>query len=171
MNNGSLQIVPAKSLRLQKIDGVALAAHWPWIRQKLLVIHHKCEVAYNKRGLKLPPQPLPEQVRQVILNGLMGKNAVEAYFVLDASDAICGFFTTNCPFDDFYQTQLTMFVWHAWGTPGVMKAVEPQVEGIARQRGMLAVEHDSPRLEWHSRHRKDHDGFTLARMVWRKEIG
>lgn len=153
---------------LQRIDARALEAHWPWIRERVLIITKKIRLAYKKRGLEGPPNGTPEQIRQVILMGLANQNTVEAWFVLDWDAAIRGFFTTTAPFDEFLRVQLVLYVWHAWGEPGVMAQVESLVEKEARRRGMLAVEHESSRMEWAARHRKD--GYRLARMTWRKEL-
>ena len=168
--NGIALAVMTPTYQLQRLNGIALAAHWPWIKDKLLVIQRKCDVALKRRGMKDLPHPLPEQIRQAILNGILGKNQMEAYFVLDQSSAIRGFFTLNVPFNEFYQTQLTLYMWHVWGEPGVMKAVEPQVERMGRDRGLLEIIHESPRLEWSLRHSKDRDGYKLARMVWKKDL-
>lgn len=174
MRNGTTNSreVPAavSQYTLKRIDGVALDAYWQWIREKLLLMQKKCAVASGKRGLKGNPEGIPEQVRMMILLGLQGKNTIEAYFVLDGAGAVRGFFTVSSPFHEFFSVPLSLYVWHAWGEPGAMAAIEPAVEKMARDRGMLAVEHESPRLEWIARHRKNVDGYKLARITWRKEL-
>ena len=161
-------VLPKQTYTLKRIDAPALSAHWPWIREKLLIIHAKVQRAFKKRGIVGPPQSLPEQIRFAILQGLAGQNTIEAYFVLDGEGALRGFFTTSSPIDEFYRVPLQLYIWHAWGEPGVMQAIEPEVEKMARSRGMLAIEHDSPIEGWLRRHRRT--GYRLCRITFRKEL-
>jgi hypothetical protein len=177
---------PIQTLRVVKVESAAmLRAHWPFIREKLLIIKNNAarpqlrdRIAARKSGAPLTSTRgrarwIPEQIRFAVLRGLVGQSSCEMFWSVGpddtGQDVIKGFMVTTCDPDPFMQVPLDFFIWLAWsGERGVVEAADAQIEALARERGCTGIEHMSPRMGWHRRlARQD---FALKHVVYRKEL-
>jgi hypothetical protein len=171
-------------LRTIKADMAALKAHWPWLREKLLIIKRNNE--YPDARDRPHGQPkgdlvvrgrtrwTPEQVRFEIMRGIGGQSSVELFFFVGPDfegrdDEIKGFTVSTCNMDPFLHCPVDFVAWLGWlAYPGLTAAIERRLEDLARERGCTAMEHSSPREGWSKWSRWL--GYNLKYVTWRKEL-
>ena len=188
MMNGHLieTVLPQHpDLRVIRADVAALTAHWPWLRQKLLVIKRNTEFPEAKQRPFGEPKGemlvkgrirwIPEQVRHAIMRGILKQNSVELFFFVGPDyagrdDEIKGFAITTCDLDPFLQAPVDFIGWLGWckPEPRMAEAIEMRLEDLARERGCTGMEHTSARMGWSRRTSKL--GYRLKWVIWRKEL-
>lgn len=186
MINGHLveSLPAADSLRVVKADMNALKAHWPWLRDKLLLIKRNTE--YPKLRDRLPWKErgemavrgrirwIPEQIRFAIMQGIFGKNSVELFFFVGPDfegrdDEIKAFVITTCDSDPFLHVPVDFIGWLGWSKyPHLMEQVDVRLEDLARERGCTGIEHTTAREGWGRRTARW--GYKKKWTIWRKEL-
>jgi hypothetical protein len=157
-----------------RADGEALRSHWKWLCAGLETVKAKALASQRKQGLTRSYTVwLPAHIRVAIIKGLMGQSTVELYLVNSRGRDADGFFITSCPFDEFIQVQLTLFLWIAYSEKaGLLEKCEPFLDKLAEDRGVLAIEHVSGRMAWGRRMQTCGNGrrWRLSQLIWRKEL-
>lgn len=188
MMNGHLIEAPtqrAPDLRVIKADTDALKAHWPWLREKLVLIKRNTEFPEARQRPFGVPQGemlvkgrirwIPEQVRFSIMRGILKQNSVELFLFVGPDyagrdDEIKGFAITTCDIDPFLNIPIDFVGWLGWckPEPRMAEAIEMRLEDLARERGCTGMEHTSARMGWGRRGAKL--GYQLKWVIWRKEL-
>jgi hypothetical protein len=162
---------------ITRADGEALRHIWPWLRSKLEIVKHKALVSQRRQGLTRSYATwIPEHIRVAIIRGLANppQNTVELWLVNSQVARADGFFITSCPFDEFIQVQLTLFIWIGYSErAGLLEKCEPFVDRLALDRGCIQIEHVSGRMAgWMKRQASCGNGrvWRLSQMTFRKEL-
>lgn len=125
-----------------------LSALWPYMKREILRLREKN-----------PPRMhwIPEHVRKDISLGLAGQSQLECFVAHDAplqapempqTDTVNGILICYPKFDPFVSLPLTWFVWLMVAQFGVLAALLPEFETIARARGYLHWEFSTARKGW-----------------------
>ena len=188
MINGHIAETPqaeVSDLRTIKADMNALKAHWPWLREKLLIIKRNNEYPDAKDRPHGQPQGecmvrgrcrwIPEQIRFEIMRGILNQTSTELFFFVGSdfesrNDEIKGFAVTTCNVDPFLHIPADFVAWLGWSSSWrITDEIRVRLEDLGRERGCTATEHMSPRTGWAAK-RWAKVGYFLKYVVWRKEL-
>jgi hypothetical protein len=149
--------VPIKLIKVT--NDATLFQHWPWLEKRLNVV---------KRKDRSNEQWTPAHLRESVRKGFWGQSSVELWLGVNDEGVIEGFILTTVRVDPFVNLPAALTAWVLWGNEALINRALPQLEEIAKNRYLTAIEFFTSRQGWFKK--ASRFGFRLSLMQFRKEL-
>jgi hypothetical protein len=159
-SDDSSPLVAPKRTVVKVSDIETLRRHWRWLEDKLLKLKQKDKVGVENWE--------PGHIREQIISGFRGQNAIELRLLLDPDLSLVGFLITSTYVDMYTQLPEALVVWIFWGDNAMMDQFMPALDELAKSRFLKEIMFISGRRGWMKR--AAHAGFHVKRIVYSRSV-